>query len=218
MSDPSPAPGVTVPRTLGATATLIGEYRWIENALYGVLGRWVTDVAIPAVQVHLDGQSLRHAWHAELWAERLPVLAGIDGDRLTAPGAPAAAVLALLEGEAPSWSDGLAEVDRSDGPPPVLARLAALYRVVLPRLVTSYHLHLEAANAVSEAPVARALRLILNDEVDDWLAGERLVERLMTRPHDVAVVHHFVQQLESAVVAAGARSGLVQLGKAMSAG
>ena len=37
---------------------------------------------IAAVQVHLDAQSMRHAWHAELWAERLPVLAGADPDGL----------------------------------------------------------------------------------------------------------------------------------------
>ena len=27
----------------------------------------------PGVQVHLDAQSMRHAWHAELFADRLPV-------------------------------------------------------------------------------------------------------------------------------------------------
>ena len=37
------------------------------------LGDWVADMPIAAVQVHLDAQSMRHAWHAELWAERLPV-------------------------------------------------------------------------------------------------------------------------------------------------
>ena len=59
--------------TLDATAALVGEYRWIENALYRLLGEWVTDMPIPAVQLHLDAQSMRHAWHADLWAERLPV-------------------------------------------------------------------------------------------------------------------------------------------------
>jgi hypothetical protein len=87
--------------------------------------------------------------------------------------------------------------------------LAGLYRVVLPRLVTSYERHQRAASPVTDAPTARALRLVLNDEVDDWLAGERLVQRLMTRPHDVAAVHEFLQRLESAVVGAGAGSGLV---------
>jgi hypothetical protein len=37
------------------------------------------------------------------------------------------------------------------------------------------------------------------------------VQRLVTRPHDVAAVHEFLQRLESAVVGAGAVSGLVTL-------
>ena len=64
---------------------------------------------------------------------------------------------------------------------------------------------------MTDAPVARALRLVLNDEIEDWQAGERLVQRLVTRPHDVAAVYEFLQRLESVVVAAGATSGLVAL-------
>jgi hypothetical protein len=81
--------------------------------------------------------------------------------------------------------------------------------VVLPRLVISYDSHLRAASPVTDRPVARALRLVLNDEVVDWRAGERLVQRLVTRPHDVVAVHGFLERLESAVVGAGVRSGLV---------
>ena len=57
-------------------AALVGEYRWIETALFAPLGAWVADLPLAGVQVHLDAQSMRHAWHAELWADRLPVLAG----------------------------------------------------------------------------------------------------------------------------------------------
>ena len=71
------------PLTLDDTAALVGEYRWIEAALYRLLGEWVGDMPIAAVQVHLDAQSMRHAWHAELWSDRLPVLAGADPDGWT---------------------------------------------------------------------------------------------------------------------------------------
>ena len=79
----------------------MGEYRWIENALYGLLGAWVTDMPVAAVQVHLDAQSMRHAWHAELWADRLPVLAGADPDALTVPSAASGALFAALTGTQP---------------------------------------------------------------------------------------------------------------------
>ena len=57
---------------LARTAELVGEYRWIEAALFRLLGSWVADMPVAAVQVHLDAQSMRHAWHAELFADRLP--------------------------------------------------------------------------------------------------------------------------------------------------
>ena len=199
---------------LGRTAALVGEYRWVEAALYRLLGAWVVDMPIAGVQVHLDAQSMRHAWHAELFGDRLPVLAGVDPDGLTRPSAATAALLAALEGVVPvaegpgsTWPDADAAVPR----PGALPRLAGLYRVVLPRLVTSYTRHLRVVAPVADGPLRRALRLVLRDEVEDWLAGERLVQRLMMRPHDVAAVYEFQQRLESVAVAAGAHAGLVAL-------
>jgi hypothetical protein len=81
--------------------------------------------------------------------------------------------------------------------------------VVLPRLAVSYRRHLGVTNSVTDGPLRRALRLVLNDEMEDWYAGERLVQRLVARPHDVAAVYDFQQRLEAAVVVAGARPGMV---------
>ena len=197
------------------TAALVGEYRWIETTLFAMLGAWVTEMPVAGVQVHLDAQSLRHAWHAELFADRLPVRGGVDPDALTRPSAASAALFAALDGiEVPAEGPGSTwpPADRVRAPRPgALPRLAGLYRVVLPRLVTSYTRHLRVVAPVADAPLARALRLVLRDGVEDWMAGERLVQRLVTRPHDVAAIYEFQQHLESVAVAAGAHSGLVEL-------
>jgi hypothetical protein len=212
--EPEPEPG-GLPLRLGETAALLGEYRWIENALYGVVGSWVADIPAPSVQLYLDAQSMRHAWHAELWAERLPVLTGADPDGLSVPSARTSSLFSSLSGlsgasatSGPGWSWPPDDEQRPIG---ALPRLAGLYRVVLPRLVVSYQRHLRATRIVTDAPVVRALRLVLNDEIEDWQAGERIVQRLVNRPHDVVAVYQFQQGLEAALVAAGAGSGLVDL-------
>jgi hypothetical protein len=156
---------------------------------------------------------MRHAWHAELWADRLPVLAGVDPDRLTMPSSPSAALFAALNGDTPAREGpGSSWPPVGDGRPKLpgaLPRLAGLYRVVLPRLAVSYRRHLGVTNSVTDGPLRRTLRLVLNDGMEDWYAGEQLVQRLVARPHDVAAVYEFQQRLEETVVAAGARTGMV---------
>ena len=184
--------------TLDESSALVGHYRWIERSLHGLLGHWVCEVPLPSVALMLDAQSMRHAWHAQLWTDRLPVLAGVDGDALTTPSAGAEAAVELLKGEGEEGAVG------------VLPRLAGLYRVVLPRLIATYEHHLQLANGAADAPVMRALTLVGRDDLEDWRAGERLVQELMAGPHDVAAVYGFLQELESAVVATGLDLGLVE--------
>ena len=203
------------------TAGLVGEYRWIEHALYALLGRWVEDAPLAAVKVHLDAQSMRHAWHAELWADRLPVLSGSNHDRLTLPSPPTAALFRMLGASIPRTVTFVADENSAPGGddssetapelPGTLPRLAGLYRVVLPRLVVSYERHLAATAVPTDGPIIRALRLVLNDEIEDWRAGEQLIERLVTRPHDVSAVVDYQHRLETALVGAGGRSGLVRI-------
>jgi len=177
---------------LSVTASLVGGYRWIEQRLFELLGAWAAEATRPELRAHLDEQSARHAWHASLWADRLPVRDGVSADELTVAPAVAARVLAVLD------------ESRSETAP----LMAGLYRVVLPRLVTGYTRHLGATAPVSDGPVIRALGLVLTDEIEDWHAGERVVQGLLTRPDDVAPVSALVQTLESAAVEAGTGTGL----------
>jgi hypothetical protein len=179
---------------LSVTASLVGGYRWIEQRLFELLGHRSAGAVQPEIRVHLDGQSARHAWHASLWADRLPVRDGVSADDLTIGPPVAVEVLAAL--------------DRTGAE--AVPLLAGLYRVVLPRLVTGYACHLRATAAVADGPVIRTLRLVMSDEVEDWHAGERLVQGLLTGPDEVASASVACRALESIVVDAGVGGGLTE--------
>ena len=66
-----------------------------NRSLFELLGSWVADEPDPALQQHFAVAAHRHAWHAELWAQRRP----------SGPHAPtgAAAHLEYLGTERTAW-------------------------------------------------------------------------------------------------------------------
>ncbi len=173
-------------------AALLGGYCAVERRLFELCGFLAADPeAEPGTQVALDALSGEHAWHAELWADRLPVLSGVDARELVVLPPPLEGLFGDL------WSGTHLE------------RLAGLFRVVLPRLVASYTHHSQTAEPVSEAPTMRALRLVLRDETEALVMGESLVERLLTSPEAVSAAGRVVVTLETRLVEAGVGTGLV---------
>jgi hypothetical protein len=201
--------------SLHAHARLAGSYQWIERRLFEVLGSWVASEPVPEAQMLFDVYSQQHAWHAALFADRLPALDSVDPATLVLP--PSTAVdrmMALLAGVVPddarSATDGnlIFRAGGSDVPARgTLPRLVGIGRVVLARLVTGYTLHLRRLSPVADAPMIRCLRLVLRDETEEWQALEALSQALLRRPHDVAVVTGHQQRLEEIIAGSGA--GLV---------
>ncbi len=157
-------------------AEVQGAYRWVEHQLFELTGQWSSTAAVPAVRVHFDQQSLAHAWHADLWADRLPMLDGVDREALTRPSGPvlAALVTALADGGRSPDDDPSVATD--------LRRLTALSRTVLPALVTEYRSHLGRTVAVAEQPTMRVLRLVADDDAAAVEAGEALQAALVADP------------------------------------
>jgi hypothetical protein len=211
--------GTAMPGTpslsLEVAARLVGSYQWVERRLFEVLGAWVESEPVPEAQLLFDIYSQQHAWHAELFADRLPALDSVDPDALVLP--PSAEVdrmLSVLTGVVrdgdSSDADGtlLPRGGRLDLPARgTLPRLVGIGRVVLARLVTGYTLHLRRVSPVVDAPITRCLRLVVRDELEEWQALEALTQALLRRPHDVAVVTAHQQRLEEMIAGAGA--GLV---------
>jgi hypothetical protein len=186
---------------LHSAAARLGGYRWLEHRLFELTGAWSARSADPEVQLHLFEASHRHGWHAQLWADRLPVLDQVDAELLTvAPGFGAEALL-----------DQLASVDAEPETSPggtEVRRLAALYRVVVPRLIATYSAHRALANPATDGPTIRALTLVLRDETETGQAGESLLEARIDRGELADLAAATQRGLERSIVDAAPGLGI----------
>lgn len=180
--------GDTVDRDLVETARRAGGYQWIEEQLFEVLGAWVPIVPEPAAKRLLAQWSHHHAWHGELWRDRLPELEELSAAELTT---------------APS--DGIATlVEQLRGQPRDLLtadRIVGVVRVLLPRLASSYRVDLAATSELTDGPTARALSLCLADVTADWHAGEQLLQTLIGDADTARLVAARQGELEGLVAA-----------------
>lgn len=174
---------------------LIGAYRWTERQLFTLLGGWASTVSETGVKMFLDQQSFEYAWHAELWTDRLPDHRGLTPAGLTAPANPGVALMfRQLTDESSSSS--------------TVAKLTAVYRVILPRLITTYSAHLNQANGSGNDPTQRALRLILADELTAWRVGETHLQSLLVDKEAVGEAIDQQQNLELALLDSGGLANL----------
>ncbi len=178
-----------------AAGRLIGSYRWIEKQLFRLVGAWSSVVSEPAVKVFLDQQSFEYAWHAELWADRMPDHRGLTPAGLTAPA-----------------NSGVAAIFRQladdSSITPTAAMLASVYRVILPRMIVTYGSHLSQGNGGGGDPTQRALRLILADEVTAWKAGEAHLQALLLDAESINVSIQQQKTLELLLLESGGLTNL----------
>ncbi|MGE3619254.1 MAG: hypothetical protein AB7L84_02225 [Acidimicrobiia bacterium] len=170
--------------TFDETAERVGGYVWLERALYELLGAWVPSVPEHDVKLRFGAQSQRHAWHGDLWFERLPVLRDVDRDALVRPATPALGAL----------------VTDLAGIGDTLERLVATYRVLLPALVASYSEHLDRVSPLADATVERVLQLVVGDALDDWRGGERALRSLVVTPALVRAATGHQERFEVALL------------------
>jgi hypothetical protein len=173
-----------MPLTLGEGARLAGGHRWVEARFFEILGGWVTSTADVDAKLLFDRHSQHHAWRADQWWDRLPVLADIDRTSLVVAPSPEAAVAA----------DDLAALEGT------VARLAGAYRVGLPRLAGGYQRHRSQTNPASDGAAIRTLDLLLPDVAADWREGEILLQCLLTDDAAVQEAASTVARLERVIV------------------
>jgi hypothetical protein len=149
--------------SVDASARRIRNYRYAEERMLRALGGWI------ALTPELPAKLLfgRHVWdcaqHADLWGKRLPELRAPAqqsepaNDRMT------------------KFMDLLESVE---GPHQTLERIAGVYRVLKPHLVTVYARHLAHANPVYEPPTRRILERCVEEERRHAAAGAIVLARL----------------------------------------
>ena len=111
------------------------RHRAVEGALFELVGRWAPGAGSPERTRALAAQARHHAWRATMWDAVVPVLHDVP--------APEADVEDL----------------RFRLASPTVAELTA----VLEEVLAAYEADLAGATEVSDAPVARVLRLVLLD-------------------------------------------------------
>jgi hypothetical protein len=145
------------------SARRIRNYRYAEERLTRVLGGWI------ALTPELPAKLLfgRHVWdcaqHADAWGRRLPELRAPAQQSEPANDA-MVAFMRLLE--------------TPEGPRQTLERIAGVYGVLKPHLVTVYARHLASANPVYEPPTRRILARCLEEERRHAAAGATVLDRL----------------------------------------
>ncbi len=176
--------------TLADSVGRITAYREAERRLFEVLGGWVSDTPEPQVQLLLARHSHHHAERAGLWDRHL----ALDGAPSPAPGGDG---LAPLGGEWMSFLDDLAAAPPGGqgGSDPTTERLAAVYRGMLPALLSAYRRHLDEADPVCDEPVARTLRAVIAEAARDLDEGEALLGAMPGPPGGRATVDRWARQV-----------------------
>jgi hypothetical protein len=172
---------------LEEAARWAGSHRWLELRLFEILGGWVASTEDTAAKLLFDRHSQHHAWRADQWWDRLPVLADVDRQALVVAPSPQMAVAA----------------DELAGLPGTVPRLAGGYRVALPRLAAAYQEHRLRTCAASDGAARRTLDIVLPDVSADWRDGEVLLQQLLTDENLAELAAATVARLEGMLVTSG---------------
>lgn len=171
----------TAPISLDGLADRLGALAWISEALFGLQGRWAASMTDDAAAEHLATASRHKGWHVELFVDLLPDSPALHGpDRIVGP---------------PGWTAALVVgADAVDDP----ARLAVLYRALVPRLAGEVSRTRSAATGPGDTAIARALGFVAADLADDLVAGSALLDLALADDGAVRVAHEAVVGLDLA--------------------
>jgi hypothetical protein len=174
------------------SARLCRNYRYATERVMRIMAGWI------ALTPELSAKLLlgRHVWdnaqHADAWGKRLPELRARAQESEPANQAFVALMDALEAPEAPGQT---------------VERLAGVYRVLKPHLLSVYEQHLVRANPVYEPPTCRILSRCVEDERRHIVAGETIIRHLAPSSEAQARAGAWQSKLQDLLEAAGGVTG-----------
>ena len=146
----------------------IVRYKWAEERISAALGGWVATIPELDVKAMLGPHCYQHAWHADLWRERLPELKEPNEHR-SEPGNEAFVTF-------------MDELTSPDDPDLTVEKLAGIYRVLVPHLLAVYTFHRHVTSDIVDAPTVRLLGFMLDDDHRQLVEGEMMIQDLASDP------------------------------------
>jgi hypothetical protein len=154
--------------TVEESVERIVNYKWCEQQLSAALGGWVATIPELDVKTLLGPHCYQHAWHADLWRQRLPELKEPNEHR--AEPANDAFVAFMKELTSPDDQDLTIE------------KLVGVYRVLMPHLLAVYTFHQRVTSDIVDAPTVRSLRFMLDDDHEQFVQGEMMIQDIARTP------------------------------------
>lgn len=154
--------------TVEESVERIVNYKWAEQHLSAALGGWVATIPELDVKARLGPHCYQHAWHADLWRQRLPELREANEDR--------------SEPANDAFVTFMTELTSPDAPELTVEKLVGIYRVIVPHLLATYSFHRHVTSDIVDAPTVRILKFMIDDDVEQLIEGEMIIQDLARSP------------------------------------
>ena len=162
---------VTQPSDIVQRARCVNAFAWIEQRLFEVVGGWASTETDALLKVLFDTESRVHGWNSLLWKDEMPPEGSLraessfsseDQNVLVAPG-----FVTVMDRIESDWQDtGVVSY----------GHLGVLCKVVLPRLLLTYRIHMTALSPVTDGSFARSVSIAYDDIIDVWHAANLTLE------------------------------------------
>jgi len=162
----------------------IGALAWVSDQLFTIQGTWAETMESPAAAVHLATASRHHGSHVGLWSDALPDSPVLDAASHISP-------------PNPEWQVALAAVHELTASSDA-ARMAALYRGLVPRHLSLVDALAERLGGPGDAHIQRVLSIVRRDVVADLTGGHRQLETTLGDDEGIEMALSTVKALDQA--------------------